>query len=165
MNRILSFAMASATAFSLAFTPAPAAAADGEDIAAAIAGIAVLGLIAKAAKDKRDDRKAATVSRQTTHNRVVNHNGRIIEGNIITNRNAHGLRQIKRVSLPHRCVAQLRTRNGLRPVYGQRCLNQRYAHTASLPQHCERLVDTRRGVQTFFGANCLARDGWNVAQR
>ena len=159
MKRLASFALASATALSLAVAPVPAAAADAEDVAAAIAGIAVLGLIAKAAKDKKDERKV--VSRQS--NRVSN--PRIIEGQIIDNRHGSRAFNIKSASLPHQCVRQLRTRNGLRPVYGERCLTQRYSHTASLPQHCERLVRTNHGIRTFFSHNCLARDGWNVAYR
>lgn len=172
MNRILSFATATATAFSLAFTPAPAAA-DAEDVAAAIAGIAVLGLIAKSVNDKRDDRKearrhAVTQQQPFYHNQRHSNLGhsRIIEGEIIRNRgvaNRNGLRNIKRITLPRRCVRQLRTRNGLRPVYGERCLENRFSFASSLPQHCERLVNTRNGVRTFFSRRCLARDGWNVS--
>lgn len=157
MKRITSFVLASATAFSLAFTPAPATA-DAEDVAAAIAGIAVLGLIAKAASDRDDDRRVVN----QRYNSVSNQ--RIIEGQIINRPVDTRAQRVKRAALPHRCVRQLRTRQGLRPVYGQRCLNQRYQFTSSLPQQCQRLVRTSQGVRTFFSHNCLARDGWNVAR-
>lgn len=157
MRCFKSFTIAAVTSLSLAVTPMQAAAGpDGEDIAAALAGIAILGLIAKAASDKDDDRAKTAPSTSRS---------RFIEGEFVRDRdpwNATRLRSVQRATLPERCVRYVRTSQGTRAVYGQRCLNQRYQFAANLPDHCQRRVRTDNGTRTVFGARCLRREGWRV---
>ena len=168
MTRFANLALAAATSLGLALAPVPATAApDGEDIAAALAGIAILGLIAKSASDRDDRRDRVTRSTRVRHGDVFR-DRRILDGDLrrpgqrFDRIDRHGY---KRVALPQRCVRFLDTNRGTRLVYGRHCLNRSYKHARKLPQHCERLVRTNRGLRTVFGARCLARDGWRVARR
>jgi len=159
-------ALSGATALSLALTPMSAQAApDGEDVAKTLAGLAVLGIIASIASDRNNSRSSTTTA---TTNRLGSINGprgqRVIDGEISRpNNTSDPKRKYKRVRLPDNCVRILRTSNGNRTVYGQRCLNRNYMFASQLPERCERQVRTNGRVRTFYMARCLDRLGWKVA--
>lgn len=170
MTRFANLAVSAATALSIALAPAQAnAAPDGEDIARGLAGLLVLGIVAKAASDRNDRR---TRSRTVTNNRNVyefdsidNRNRRIIEGDLRRIDGPKRGRGYKKARLPDRCLRIVDTGRRDRLVYGSRCLNRSFKHASKLPDRCERLVRTRRGLRTVYAARCLARDGWRVARR
>lgn len=172
MNRFAKLALSAATAIGLATAPIAASAEPGgQDIARALAGIAVLGIIANASRD--DDRK---VSRDATdysridsdwkRHRDWDERNRVIRGDIHRNgRIKDDPRGYKRAALPNQCLLTVDTgrRNFL--AYGERCLERNYKHARKLPQSCEWQVRTNRGRQNVYGARCLAQDGWRVASR
>lgn len=161
MSRFASLALSAITALSLSLTPIPAAAADREDIAKVIAGLALLGIVAHAANE-REDRKQVTATRSAGPNGIVRGDG-VIRGEIRRhgNRNNqyHGVR---RAALPDRCVRILSTARGDRAVYGARCLRQDYIYANQLPSSCKLQVRTNNRIRHVYGARCLRRDGWRV---
>ncbi|MCG6884775.1 MAG: hypothetical protein LJE62_13575 [Silicimonas sp.] len=168
-TRITKLALSGLTAFSLAFAPMPASAADGEDIAKAIAGLAILGIIAKAASD-RDDRQTSRSAdtRYWPYGRIErDENRRVIEGEI--RRPGHGSSKFddryKRAKLPDACRLIVDTRHGDRNVYGKYCLARQFKYANRLPSRCEILVRDGGRPRLVYGSHCLAREGWRVARR
>lgn len=179
MKRLSTMATALCAAIGIAAAPAPAAA-DGEDIAKIIAGLAVAGIVAKAIDDRRDRKKAKAAQARaaqkaqtfgTFGNGGIRHDGRrVIEGTVRPYGRNNDERwprlgpDYRRLALPERCLVTVSTDRGDRLAYGAHCLDRRYQHANRLPGACETVVRTPRGFRTVYGARCLARDGWNVAR-
>ena len=166
MKRISSIALSAVTALGIAVSPAPAAA-DSNDIAKVLAGLAVLGIVAKVADDRRDRRKAAAAA-STPYYGSIDHDGRIIDGELrrIDEPRAGKVRGYKKRPLPDRCLRVLENNRGRdRLVYANRCLNRNYQFASKLPEHCKRVIRTHRGDRVVFASRCLSRDGWRVARR
>lgn len=176
MTRFMKTALSAATALSLSIAPVPAAAADRDDIAGALAGLFVLGVIANAASDNNNrsnsntrmaqrnvwqDDFATIEERNRTRTGTINGTIRRLDQPA----RAKSKRGYKKAKLPDRCLRIVETRNANRLVYANRCLSRYYKHASKLPDRCERFVRTNRGTRTVFGARCLARDGWQVARR
>lgn len=179
MTRFGKLAIAATTAISLAAAPISASAApDGEDIARTLAGLAILGIVAKAASDRKDRR--ARVSRESNidygrieddrydrHDRYDRYDGRrIIRGDIERDgfrRGPKDERGYKRAALPERCLLTVDTGRREFLAYGSRCLERNYKFTRKLPRDCQWQVRTDRGIRSVYGARCLRRDGWRVA--
>lgn len=176
MTRFMKTALSAATALSLSIAPVPAAAADRDDIAGALAGLFVLGVIANAASDNNNrsnsntrmaqrnvwqDDFATIEERNRTRTGTINGTIRRLDQPA----RAKSKRGYKKAKLPDRCLRIVETRNANRLVYSNRCLSRYYKHASKLPDRCERFVRTNRGTRTVFGARCLARDGWQVARR
>lgn len=173
MNRLASITAAAFAAAGIAFAPAPAAA-DGDDIAKIIAGIAVAGIIAKAIDDRKDRKRAKRAATATEFPRfgsIEDRDRRIIDGRIRRYDEddfRHGPkpgRGYKQLALPERCLLTVETARGDRLAYGARCLDRRYKFANKLPSSCETVVRTPRGFREVYGARCLRRDGWRVAGR
>ncbi|EPX77781.1 hypothetical protein [Litoreibacter arenae] len=111
-----------------------------EDVVKIIAGLALLGILANAAKDR--NREVVTQNQ---------HRPRYSKPN--------RPRQTKKVA-PRRCLREQWTHRGKRDVYGARCMENRAQH--ALPRNCKRQVETRRGVRNFYTPNCLRKNGWNA---
>ncbi len=170
MTNFKTLTVAAVTALGLTVTPMPAAA-DGNDVAKVLGGLAALAIAAKVIDDRRD-RKAAAREQQAKQQSVFHNRNRarsnvefgslsrFDRGNINT-RSA----KFKRRPLPDRCLRVASTRRGDRLVYGQRCLNNNFKFASRLPEHCETAIRTNRGIKAVFGARCLSRDGWRVAKR
>ncbi|MCV6594454.1 MAG: hypothetical protein OIF48_15990 [Silicimonas sp.] len=161
MTRIKTLSTAAIAALGLALTPVPAAA-DGQDLAKALAGLAVIGLIAKAVDDRRDRKKAARLGQ------IESHDGRrVLQGELYRpgTRAPEPRHNARHFALPDQCIRVVQGGGRDRLVYGARCLQRRYQHSADLPQWCERDLRTDRGLRRVFAARCLARDGWRVARR
>jgi len=175
MTSIAKLAVSVATALGIAVAPVPAAA-DTEDVAKVLAGIAVLGIIAKAVDDRNDRRSAETVtssdawSDRTRFGSIDQpYDGRTVRGEL---RRPDDLRHGKVTGykkndpLPDRCLLVLDADRGRdRLVYGQRCLERSYKFANKLPEQCQTLVRTDNGRRVVYGAQCLAQDGWRVARR
>lgn len=168
MTRIKNLTIAAFTALGLTMTPAQVSA-DAEDIAKVVAGVAVLGLIAKSINDRNDRKNEAVTTTQFGRvDALDNRNGtRILRGNInrpgaFERRNKS---KYKRAALPERCLRTLDTNRRDRLVYPHRCLKRNYKYASRLPQSCERQIRTDRGLRTVFMARCLAKKGWRVARR
>lgn len=167
MTRLTPFTLAIVAAFGIAVAPAPAAA-DSDDVAKIIAGLAVAGIVAKVIDDRKDRKRAAT--QQTNQWRPYNDSfdqprrNRTIDGNLRRlDDGRRSNRGYKQYALPDQCLRILDTARGDRRVYARHCLKRNYAFANRLPQACEIKVRTNRGVRTVYGRRCLARDGWQVA--
>ena len=170
MTRLSTLTAAALAAVGIAFTPAPAAA-DGEDIAKIIAGLAVAGIIAKAIDDRKDRRtRVTTYGRDGAYADSYSDRRRVIDGKVYRyhrgdKRGPKAGRGYKKHALPDRCLLWVETSRGKRLAYGQRCLNRHYKFANKLPERCETVIRTNRGFRPVFGARCLRRDGWRVASR
>lgn len=171
MNRIASIAAAAFAATGIALAPTPAAA-DNNDLARIIAGIAVAGIIAKAVDDRKDRKRAQVASSQYSRFGSLDEGGRrVIDGTIRPYRRndyGHGPkvgRGYNQQALPERCLLTVETERGSRLAYSALCLDRTYKFASKLPSSCETVVRTPRGYRDVFGAQCLARDGWRVAGR
>ncbi len=147
--------------------PAPAAA-DSDDFARALAGIAAIAIIAKAIDNRRDRKRSSTYSTGNLGSYEHYDGRRTIDGTIHRYDNRHGRkarRGFKKHALPRNCLRVVETSRGDRLAYGARCVNRNFKFASKLPDRCETAVRTRRGFRTVYGARCLRRDGWNVARR
>lgn len=173
MRHVIKPVLAAIAAIGLLTQPQQASAAEGDDIARALVGIATLAIIAKAVDDRKDRKKKATTQRwraeqtQGAARFGSRDNRRIIDGRVLPfgEKPRAGKRGYKKHALPRQCLRTVETRRGNRPAYAARCLDRTYKFARRLPQSCEALIRTRRGVQAVYGARCLQRDGWNVARR
>ena len=167
MKRLTTLTAAALAAIGITLAPAPAAA-DGEDIAKIIAGLAVAGIVAKAI-DNRRERKSTVATHGSFGNRYID-GRRMIDGEVHRyyregNRGPKAGRGYKKHALPERCLRWVETSRGKRLAYGQRCLNRHYKFANKLPETCETVIRTSRGFRAVYGARCLRRDGWRVASR
>lgn len=139
---VLSLSLA-ATTFSV--TPVRA----DEDVLKVIAGLAVIGAIAKVAHD-RDKRKAARVSR--TQQQPVYQQPR-------RSTKAHHPHRHAKIA-PQNCLRSQWTHRGERKVYGARCIQQNVQ--AQLPQNCLRQSNSNSGPRYFYTQRCLSNHGWRI---
>lgn len=173
MNRFSTFAAAALAATGIALAPSPAPAANGEDIAKIIAGIAVAGIIAKAIDDRNDRKQTSRAATAKDFGRFgsTQDGRRSIEGKVRPYHRDDEERWprfgkgFKNQALPEQCLVRVETGRGDRLAYGARCLDRRYKFANKLPRSCETVVRTPRGFREVYGARCLARDGWRVAGR
>ena len=170
MNRFSKLTLSATTALSLALAPMPAAAEPGgQDIARALAGLAVLGIIAKSASNRDDRRRNSTINQNSRIPQLGSiddrRNTRIIEGDLRRQQHSNkDKRGYKKTRLPDRCLRTIDTARNDRLVYVSRCLERSYKFARKLPQSCERFVRTNRGLLSVYASRCLARDGWKVAR-
>ena len=167
MTRIKSLTVAAIAAFGISLTPVPAAA-DSSDVAKVIAGLAVLGIIAKAADDRRDRKRAAAAQSRNDWYSIEDGRRRgVLDGELrsVDKPKKQRWTGIKRQPLPDRCLRIADTNRRDRLVYTRHCLKRNYKYVNRLPDACERQIRTSRGLRTVYGARCLARDGWRVASR
>ena len=168
MTRKRSLFVAAIAAIGISVTPIPAAA-DTSDAVKVLGGLAILGIIAKAADARRDRKRAAAAQRAEAERGIFGAplDGRIIDGELRRpgDNRVHRGAGFKKKRLPDHCVRIAETNRRDRLVYPQRCLNRNYQHANKLPEFCKRQIRTSRGLRTVFGARCLSRDGWNVATR
>jgi|GEM_PF-3557070 len=154
-----------AAACAIGLTPVQATA-DTDDVAKVLAGIAVLGILAKAAENRSERKKARDTTPQewSRYNQFETIDGELRRYGEPRQKKTHGYK--KNNPLPDRCLFVLDTDRGRdRLVYGQRCLARSYKFTKKLPEQCKRLVRTDNGRRVVFGARCLQADGWKVARR
>lgn len=172
MTRLAKLALSGLTALSLSLAPMPASAGpDGEDIAKALAGLAVLGLIANSANDRKKKRRAAAAQTVTDPYGSIENGlpSRVIEGEIRRpgqpgHTDNYWQNRARDVALPDQCLRVVRTVRGGRNAYGKRCLQRNYRHYMKLPRDCRLQVRTDNGIRHVYGARCLRRDGWQVAR-
>ena len=134
-----------------ALATAPARA--DEDVVKVIAGLALLGILANAAKDNK--REVAT---QRAHKPYRAQRAHPRHAQKAKPRRAKSNRARK--VAPRRCLREQWTHNGVRDVYGAGCMKNNARH--ALPRNCKRVVETRNGVRRFYTPNCLRKHGWKA---
>ncbi len=140
---MLKTAFAGLLAATLAFTsltPSRAHAADGEDLAKLLAGIAAIAIISRALKDN-DNNRSRTSTRSSGHYTGLPANRRV---------------------LPNRCFRRVDTRNGRMGVFGKRCLNNHYRYADRLPERCAVRVRIGDRDRNAYRARCLRNAGFTA---
>ncbi len=130
--------MAAALALS-SLAPAPARAADAEDVLKLVLGIGAIYAIGKAIE--KNEARAAPVYRQENRYDAPRHK-----------------------VVPAECLRTYETRNGPVRGYSKKCLEQELRRPGRLPEACEMTVRTEYGRREFYAPRCLRREGWQVAQ-
>ncbi|QBF33830.1 hypothetical protein [Thalassococcus sp. S3] len=143
MHRYFIAAIVTATLAVTSLSASPARA-DGEDIAKALAGIAVLAIIGKAIKDNRDDRHVTRHTHQPKPRPLPP--------------------KVSRHYLPGQCLRNVRTDYGTTRMFGRRCLERSYRHVQHLPRACAQRVWTANGVRRGYNPRCLHQAGFRIAR-
>ena len=154
MNRLVTMAL---TVAMLALSPAaaaPAAAAETDQIAKLILGLAAAGVIAKVISDRRDDDK--------------NHKSEVRRDRLPRLQGApaaSGGYMHSRKLLPASCERTL-AREHVRAVMPAQCLRERGIDTRSLPRACVfPALSGRKTRVDVYGLGCLKERGFEVATR
>ena len=145
------------TGFSAA--PARAGQDDMTKALAALAGLAVLGVVIHKVREDNKKRKPRVIDRRYgPEDRLREDVRRGVEPRPLP-------RRVNRKLLPQQCLRSVESREGRMRVFGQRCLERNYRFTDSLPRKCEQKFRTDRGKRVGYGARCLSRKGYALARR
>jgi hypothetical protein len=136
------------TGFSAA--PARAGQDDLNKALAALAGLAVLGVVIHHVRD--DDKKE--------RRRVIDRRYDPYDPPI--SRPAH--RRVDRKILPQHCLRSVDARDGRQHVFGRRCLKQNYNYVDSLPDRCKLRFRGNGEKRVGYGARCLHHAGYVLAR-
>ncbi len=147
---------------SLALTPVAAVPAfaepGGRDYSALLLGLAAVGAIAVARKNERDrERREAEAAAEAARRAEVEARNRWRED--------HRWREERHrrvITLPGRCVTEVRTNRGWSGALGERCLDRAGIRTERLPRQCAFDARTERGWRTVYGERCLRNYGYVV---
>lgn len=155
-----------AASLALAVTAPPARAADAREIATIVAGLAAVGLIAKAVKDNKDkaaarrDRYAPAQAEPYDYRLETTRNSRH-DGD--RHDNGRGPRYgdgWRKSVLPGECVRSVETRRGYRQVVSERCLESQGVRTSRLPNRCDIDADYRGRSYAGYDVSCLRAQGY-----
>ena len=144
------------TAVAITGISAAPARAGQDDVAkalAALAGLAVLGVVIHNARD--DDKKA----RRPVTDRRYGPDDRFREEARVGVGSWPHPRRVDRKLLPQQCLRKVKGKDGRLHVFGQRCLKRNYRYAKKLPRKCVRRYLTERGVRSGYEARCLSRRG------
>jgi len=114
------------------------------EAALGIAALIALGLIVADKKDRDDDRVTRPVKP----------------------RPEPWTKPGRRYELPGQCLRRVETRDGMRRIFGKRCLKRNYHWAHDLPKDCRVRVRNRAGHKRLkgFGARCLKWHGYRLAR-
>ncbi|MEM7711741.1 MAG: hypothetical protein AAF264_13550 [Pseudomonadota bacterium] len=143
----------------------PARAADAEDLAKIVGGLAALYVLKEVIENqRRTDNRIGTVRRAPVYQPPIRRPH-------VYNAPVHSDRPVRRQHdrfgrhdvrlLPDRCYREVETRRGVVAGYGARCLQNRVARPGLLPPDCVRQVRTDRGLRNLYGPRCLRQQGWS----
>lgn len=148
-RKFIALIVASAVAVT-ALSTAPARA-DEHDVAKILAGLAALAFIGVAIEHNRDnDQPTASYSGRTPPRPI---------------RPRPLPPQVSKYQLPQHCLHRYSVNNGHRRLFGKRCLNNNYRHTASLPYACQFQFKDGRETRTGYEPRCLRERGYRFARR
>lgn len=138
---IVAFIVGMAVALGLAVTTAPARA-DDRDLARALAAIAIVGIIATAAKDRDGDRDGPR-HEQHPH---------------------YPPQQARAPRVPAVCGIEISGRSTRATVYGERCLRDE-GFDWRLPRHCARPARIYGQNDRIYTEQCLRDAGFRIGGR
>ena len=64
-----------------------------------------------------------------------------------------------------KCLRSFEGEEGKVMMFGERCLEDNYAHVERLPDYCHKRVSTRDGARYGYDARCLRDSGYSLARR
>lgn len=112
-----------------------------EEVAALIAGVAIIGAISSANNNSSSNTATQTVTATRSSNASI-----------------HSFE--RRRILPENCVRRFETNRGIRNLAIDRCLERSGYNTNRLPDNCEVRVRTDRGIRDAFRQRCLENAGY-----
>ncbi|MBL4766615.1 MAG: hypothetical protein JKY94_02730 [Rhodobacteraceae bacterium] len=133
--------------------------AGNNDVAKALAGLAVLAIIG-ATIHKRNQKKAVISSRSSEpvyrgqkHRRHGNVDPRPMP------------QQVARTILPRSCLRRFDLGHGEKTkVLARRCMFNTYEHTQNLPRACAERIWSPKGVRRGFNVRCLKQNGYRISR-
>lgn len=136
MSRRFVAAVLAASLTVTAFAPAPARAADQDDIARLLFGAAALVVIGKAIQDSRKKDKPRATPAPPDHALPL--------------------------TVPPRCLRTLETRDGLLRYIDRDCAWRAVPRPRRLPEACLDRYRSYRGTELGYGARCMRARGWRL---
>lgn len=146
--------------------------ADNDDTARALAAILGIAIVGAAIHNSNKDKGHVTRHKPqiTYHNHSIKRHKhhkqhQHVQRNDRYYEDVRPRHQSRNQLLPGHCLRSWKTRDGRMRVFGKRCLENNYRHTASLPDRCFRRARTHEGVRKGYAARCLSRHGYQLAHR
>ncbi|MEX0338233.1 MAG: hypothetical protein AB3N11_04250 [Arenibacterium sp.] len=133
---------------------APARAADAEDIAGALFGIAALALIGKALSDRDKDKVVVTQPSHPSHTKPV----RPLKPRPLPP-------AVSRFDLPAHCLRDFQVNRDRVRLLGAGCLRRHYRHVNSLPYACQFQFNHYNRSYTTYEPLCLRERGYRITRR
>ena len=162
-------ALVISAAVSVTALSAPARAADAEDVAGALFGIAALALIGKAISDHNKDDE---VIAQPTHHKHHTHKKLHAHKEFHTHKkHVHPLKprplppSVSRFDVPAHCLRDVTVNRRHVRLLGSGCLNRHYRHVHSLPRSCQFQFRDRHRSYTTYEPYCLRQHGYRITRR
>ncbi|MGR3761440.1 hypothetical protein ACUXV3_15100 [Roseobacteraceae bacterium NS-SX3] len=136
------------------FSAAPARA--DNDVAKVLAGLALLGIVATAIKNRKDDGHA--VSRSYQPHQPYNYTPPRQPVKPLPP-------AVARYDLPASCLKVFPRYSRSHGLLGKGCLKKRYGHEHTLPQECRVTFWNGRRHHTGYKPGCLRHRGYRLVQR
>jgi hypothetical protein len=140
-RRLVAIIAAGVTALGLLASTAVPARADSDDLAKALAALAIVGIIANEAKKSRERARA-----QQHHNPYP----------------LHQPQPTRHPRVPSVCAIEISGNSGTATVYGERCLREQ-GFTFRLPEYCARTARIYGRNDRIYSDQCLRDAGFRVA--
>ncbi|APO87918.1 hypothetical protein [Marivivens sp. JLT3646] len=148
------------TALSLALSVPTTAQAGNDDVAKALAGLAMIAIVGAALSDNNGRAQVQVTPPQTYPNRREGARGHDDHRRDNWGHNA------RRVSpLPEACSIELNRRGETRELYNSRCLRRTYANFDALPSDCQTTYRRNGHTRNGYNASCLRQYGFREERR
>lgn len=138
-RRMIAVVAAAATALGLLAGTSVPARADSDDLAKALAALAIVGILASQANRGR----AQQFQNDPRHDR------------------GHQPRQARHPQVPSTCAIEITGNTGIATVYGENCLRQQGVN-ARLPEYCARTARIFGQRDRIYSDQCLREAGFRV---
>lgn len=166
--------LAGITAISLTLSPLPAVAQDTqngfdhENLATAVFGLVVLGVLANALTKDRDSSDRVVTPPVVDHQprRIAPERGGLRDqpgprwhdngGRIAPRRGI----VVDTRAVPLSCLRSVETRFGTHRMFGRQCLQRKYTGFSRLPERCAVRVQSTSGLRSGFDPQCLRDQGY-----
>ena len=148
------------TALSLALSVPTTAQAGNDDVAKALAGLALIAIVGAALSDNNGRTQVQVTPPQSYPNRregVRSHD---------EHRSDNWGHNARRVALlPEACSIELNRHGETRELYNSRCLRRTYANFDALPSDCQTTYRQNGHTRNGFNASCLRQYGFRTERR
>ena len=148
------------TALSLALSVPTTAHAGNDDVAKALAGLALIAIVGAALSDNNGRAQVQVTPPQTYPNRREG-----VRGHDDHRRGNWGHNARRVAPLPEACSIELSRHGETRELYNSRCLRRTYANFDALPSDCQTTYRQNGHTRNGFNASCLRQYGFRTERR
>lgn len=148
------------TALSLALSVPTTAHAGNDDVAKALAGLALIAIVGAALADNNGRAQVQVTPPQTYPNRRED-----VRGHDDHRRDNWGHNARRVAPLPEACSIELSRHGETRELYNSRCLRRTYANFDALPSDCQTTYHQNGHSRNGFNASCLRQYGYRAERR